>query len=67
MRLTCPNCDAQYEVDEAVIPEDGRDVQCSSCGHTWFQASAASLAFLTSRVMLTAPGTTFLEFGITRR
>lgn len=44
MRLTCPNCDAQYEVDEAVIPEDGRDVQCSSCGHTWFQASAASLA-----------------------
>lgn len=44
MRLTCPSCDAQYEVDEAVIPEDGRDVQCSSCGHTWFQASAASLA-----------------------
>lgn len=21
-----------------VIPEKGRDVQCSSCGHTWFQA-----------------------------
>ena len=43
MRLTCPNCDAQYEVDDAVIPDDGRDVQCSNCGHTWFQASAASL------------------------
>jgi len=43
MRLTCPNCDAQYEVDEAVIPDNGRDVQCSSCGHTWFQASAAEL------------------------
>lgn len=37
MRLTCPNCDAQYEVDAAVIPAEGRDVQCSSCGHTWFQ------------------------------
>ncbi len=38
MRLICPNCDAQYEVDDAAIPAAGRDVQCSSCGHGWFQA-----------------------------
>ncbi len=38
MRLICPNCDAQYEVDDAAIPVAGRDVQCSSCGHGWFQA-----------------------------
>ncbi|WP_457648661.1 zinc-ribbon domain-containing protein [Profundibacter sp.] len=44
MRLICPNCDAQYEVDDSVIPSEGRDVQCSSCGHTWFQKSAAQLA-----------------------
>jgi predicted Zn finger-like uncharacterized protein len=37
MRLTCPNCGAQYEVPEEVIPEAGRDVQCSNCGDTWFQ------------------------------
>lgn len=37
MRLTCPNCDAQYEVDAALIPPAGRDVQCSNCGQTWFQ------------------------------
>ncbi|GAW34304.1 hypothetical protein RA2_01352 [Roseovarius sp. A-2] len=37
MRLTCPNCGAQYEVPEAVIPTTGRDVQCSNCGDTWFQ------------------------------
>ncbi len=37
MRLTCPNCNAQYEVDETVIPKGGRDVQCSACGHTWYQ------------------------------
>lgn len=36
MRLICPNCDAQYEVGEGVIPDEGRDVQCSNCGHTWF-------------------------------
>ncbi len=42
MRLTCPNCKAQYEVEATVIPDDGRDVQCSSCGITWFQMPEAS-------------------------
>ncbi len=37
MRLICPNCDAQYEVPDDVMPEAGRDVQCSNCGQTWFQ------------------------------
>ena len=37
MRLICPNCDAEYEVETALIPRAGRDVQCSNCGHSWFQ------------------------------
>ncbi|MEQ6202315.1 zinc-ribbon domain-containing protein [Sulfitobacter sp. HNIBRBA2951] len=37
MRLICPNCDAQYEVPDDVMPKAGRDVQCSNCGQTWFQ------------------------------
>ncbi len=37
MRLVCPNCDAEYEVDDAAVPREGRDVQCSNCGHAWFQ------------------------------
>lgn len=40
MRLTCPNCNAQYEVGDGVIPPGGRDVQCSACGTTWFQYPA---------------------------
>ena len=40
MRLTCPNCGAQYEVPDDVIPDEGRDVQCSNCGDTWFQQAA---------------------------
>lgn len=39
MRLVCPNCDAEYEVDTSAIPDTGRDVQCSNCGHAWFQMS----------------------------
>jgi len=43
MRLVCPNCGAQYEVDDRVIPESGRDVQCSACGHAWYQLSQEHL------------------------
>ncbi|PTX52907.1 putative Zn finger-like uncharacterized protein [Allosediminivita pacifica] len=39
-RLICPNCGAQYDVPMDVIPARGRDVQCSNCGHTWFQGHA---------------------------
>lgn len=42
MRLICPNCGAQYEVADDVIPEDGRDVQCSNCAHTWFESRGDS-------------------------
>ncbi|MEY8830190.1 zinc-ribbon domain-containing protein [Sedimentitalea sp. XS_ASV28] len=38
MRLTCPNCGAQYEVPDKVIPPKGRDVQCSNCDTSWFFA-----------------------------
>ena len=38
MRLTCPNCDAVYEVPADAVPPEGRDVQCTNCGHAWFQA-----------------------------
>jgi predicted Zn finger-like uncharacterized protein len=44
MRLICPNCGAQYEVADDVIPTGGRDVQCSNCGHTWFEQPGASVA-----------------------
>lgn len=44
MKLICPNCDAQYLVDDGLIPDAGRDVQCSNCGSTWFQPSAADVA-----------------------
>ena len=40
MRLTCPSCGAQYEVPPEAIPPQGRDVQCSACGHGWFEQPA---------------------------
>ncbi|AFO90083.1 thioredoxin [Phaeobacter inhibens] len=55
MRLTCPNCAAQYEVPDDVIPDEGRDVQCSNCGQTWFQAGRALDADDAERAPITDP------------
>ena len=30
------NCEAEYEIPNEAIPPQGRDVQCSNCGYTWF-------------------------------
>lgn len=37
MRIVCPRCVAQYEVDESSIPKSGREVQCANCENIWFQ------------------------------
>jgi predicted Zn finger-like uncharacterized protein len=42
MRLTCPNCGADYEVPEGMLPAGGRHVQCSICHTRWFQQGAAA-------------------------
>ncbi len=44
MRLICPNCGAQYEIDESIIPAKGRDLQCSNCGTTWFEPGKERVA-----------------------
>ena len=55
MRLICPNCDAQYNVADDAIPDGGRDVQCSSCAHTWFQTEKPVVAGRdTSKVVTTS-------------
>ena len=44
MRLVCPNCSAQYDVDAAAVPPTGRDVQCANCAHNWFQGPEFTVA-----------------------
>ncbi len=45
MRLTCPNCGAEYEVPEGQIPAAGKHVQCTACHTRWFaRAPQAALS-----------------------
>ena len=36
MIITCPNCNKQFRIDNSLIPNEGRDLQCSSCKNIWF-------------------------------
>jgi predicted Zn finger-like uncharacterized protein len=38
MRLICPNCKAEYEVPDGMVPAAGRHVQCAECHTRWFVA-----------------------------
>ena len=36
MIISCEICKKKFNVDDKLIPEKGRQLQCSSCGHKWF-------------------------------
>ena len=36
MIITCPNCNKQFKIDNSLIPDEGRDLQCGSCDYVWF-------------------------------
>ena len=36
MIIQCINCSKKFKVDPALVPKDGRSIQCGACNHTWF-------------------------------
>lgn len=41
MRITCPECFAQFDVPDGVIKETGRKLRCGQCKHQWHQLPIA--------------------------
>ena len=36
MLISCPKCNAVYQVPENQIPADGKKFKCAECGEIWF-------------------------------
>ena len=36
MIIECINCNKKFQVNSELIPQEGRSIQCGSCGHVWF-------------------------------
>ena len=48
MIISCPNCEKQFKIDTSQIPIKGRNLQCGSCGHTWFYKIADVSSVMTT-------------------
>ena len=35
MIIECPNCNKKFNIDENLIPQNGRTLKCGSCSHIW--------------------------------
>jgi predicted Zn finger-like uncharacterized protein len=51
MQINCPNCGAEYEVADGMIPPAGRHVQCSACHTRWFVAGRPRAALTEEQVL----------------
>ena len=36
MIIECPKCNKKFQIDQNLIPNNGRKLQCGSCEHNWF-------------------------------
>ena len=36
MIISCEECNKKFEIDEKLIPNHGRMLQCGYCNHSWF-------------------------------
>ena len=36
MIIVCPNCNKKFQIEENLVPSEGRLLQCGSCNHKWF-------------------------------
>ena len=36
MHIKCTNCEKSFDIDEKLIPEKGRLLQCGNCNFKWF-------------------------------
>ena len=51
MIIQCENCDKKFEIQDELIPDDGRLLECGSCAHKWHYTPITKLE-LTDEVQI---------------
>ena len=36
MIISCPSCKKNFQINDTLIPIEGRNLKCGSCSHVWF-------------------------------
>ena len=53
MIIQCENCNKKFEIQDNLIPDDGRILECGSCAHQWHYTPITKLE-LTDEVQIKA-------------
>ena len=52
MIIECPACSKKFNIDEKLIPDEGRLLKCGNCDHTWFYKKEENLKLETKTIKI---------------
>ena len=52
MIIECPSCSKKFNIDEKLIPDEGRLLKCGNCDHTWFYKKEENLILETETIKI---------------
>ena len=52
MIIECPACSKKFNIDEKLIPDEGRLLKCGNCDHTWFYKNEEKLILKTETIKI---------------
>ncbi len=52
MIIECPACSKKFNIDEKLIPNEGRLLKCGNCDHTWFYKKEENLKLETETLKI---------------
>ena len=52
MIIECPACSKKFNIDEKLIPDEGRLLKCGNCDHTWFYKKEENLKIKTETIKI---------------
>ena len=52
MIIVCPACSKKFNIDEKLIPDEGRLLKCGNCDHTWFYKKEQNLKLETETIKI---------------
>ena len=52
MIIECPACSKKFNIDEKLIPDEGRLLKCGNCDHTWFYKKEENLKLKTETIKI---------------
>ena len=52
MIIECPACSKKFNINEKLIPDEGRLLKCGNCDHTWFYKKEENLKLESEKIKI---------------